>query len=274
MAEPVLRVLSIAHTAVSREAGRLRYYPLVQYAGLDVHLLTPRRWFEFGRWKEADPGPEPGITLHVLPIVLPRAGRARWYLHFYPGLARLIDQLQPQVLHLWEEFWSLVALQAAMLQRRRPGLKLMLEVDQNILKSLPPPFNWIRRWVLSQVSLVLSRSDEASAVVQANGYAGPIRPIGYGVDQSNFRPGPRKDTIVGQPLQLGYVGRIVIEKGLDDAVDALVLTPGATLSIMGEGPHQPALEKRAQLLGVIPAALIFDCRDYQIGLAVIRCSMF
>ena len=250
MAEPILRVLSVAHTAVSRQAGRLRYHPLAQRPDLAVHLLTPKRWYEFGRWRAADPGPEVGITLHVLPIILPRAGLARWYLHFYPGLAGLVDQIQPHVLHFWEEPWSLVALQGAWLQRRRPDMKLVLEVDQNIHKALPPPFNWIRRRVLSQVSLVLSRSEEATSVVRANGYQGPVRAIGYGVDEHNFYP-CRRQTMVEHPsFKLGYVGRIVVEKGLDDALDALALTPGVTLSIMGEGPHQAALEARARQLGV------------------------
>ncbi len=59
-----------------------------------------------------------------------------WYLHIYPALRRLIRDIQPDVIHLWEEPWSLVALQAVLFRGRA---RIMLEVDQNILKRLPPP---------------------------------------------------------------------------------------------------------------------------------------
>ncbi len=87
------------------------------------------------------------------------------------------------MIHLWEEPWSIVALQAT---RLRGDAALVLEVDQNILKRLPPPFEAIRRYVLRRTDLVLSRSPDATAVVRACDYEGPARPIGYGVDQAVF----------------------------------------------------------------------------------------
>ncbi len=246
---PRLRVLSVAHTAVSRDAGRQRYHPFATAADLDVHLVVPRRWYQFGRWQDADLGHDPGVTVHVEPILLPRGGPAKWYLHWYPRLGRLVKAVQPAVIHLWEEPWSVVALQAALLRPR--GVALVLEVDQNILKRLPPPFGWIRRFVLARTTVVLSRSDEATAVVRACGYRGLVQPIGYGVDRTVFAPRPAQTGRRPGSLRLGYVGRIVPEKGLDDALDALVLTRDpVTLAIMGEGPHEAALRARVAELGL------------------------
>lgn len=248
-------MVSVAHTAVQRGAGRLRYHPLAADPGLDVHLVVPRRWHQFGRWMDADDGDDPGLDVHALPIRWPKAGPASWYLHHYRGLGRLVSELRPDVIHLWEEPWSLVSLQAAWLRSRHaPAAALVLEVDQNILKRLPPPFEGIRRAVLRRTDLVLSRSEEATEVVRACGYAGPALPIGYGVDQAVFHPAsqgaaPRPGT-QGE-LRLGYVGRIVEEKGLDDALDALAACSApATLDVLGEGPHLPALERRAEALGL------------------------
>lgn len=248
--EPPLRVLSIAHTAVSREAGRLRYHPFAARPELDVHLVVPARWHQFGRVQDADPADDPGITVHVLPIHLPRAGRLSWYLHVYPGLRNLIRRLRPQVVHLWEEPWSVVALQATLM---RGKASLVMEVDQNILKRLPPPFEAMRRFVLRRTALVLSRSPDATAVVRACGFAGPAMPIGYGVDQQTFHPAPRD--AVGRPggreLRLGYVGRLVEEKGLDDALQALTLALSPiSLAIMGEGPHEAHLRAQVRDLGL------------------------
>ena len=37
---------------------------------------------------------------------------AQFYLHFYPDLARLLRDFQPDIIDLWEEPWSLVSAQA------------------------------------------------------------------------------------------------------------------------------------------------------------------
>lgn len=244
-----LRVLSIAHPAVSRDVGRRRYYPLAARADLDVHLVVPATWHQFGRDITADPPDDPGVTMHVLPIRLPKAGPMTWYLHFYPGLRALIRKLRPDVIHMWEEPWSIVALQASLL---KGPAALVMEVDQNILKTLPPPFESIRKYVLRKTAHVLSRSPDATAVVRARGYTGPVSPIGYGVDRDIFRPATAAASASpAKPLRLGYVGRLVEEKGLDDALDAMTRTRDpVTLSILGEGPYEPTLRGKIAALGL------------------------
>ncbi|OYU89883.1 MAG: glycosyl transferase family 1 [Bradyrhizobiaceae bacterium PARB1] len=246
-----LKILSIAHPAVSRDAGRLRYYPLGRRVDVDVHLVVPAVWHQFGRIITADPSDDPGITVHVMPIRLPKAGPMSWYLHFYPGLRRLIRELDPDVVHLWEEPWSVVAMQARLLKGRAV---MVMEVDQNILKRLPPPFEFIRKQVLVNTDHVLSRSPDATAVVRARGYDGPVSSIGYGVDITNFRHdvAPLLPPVVRPAFRIGYVGRLVVEKGLDDALEAMAhaKTP-VTLALMGEGPHEGVLRQRVAELGLI-----------------------
>ena len=241
-----LRVVSIAHPAVSSEAGRLRYRYLASRKDIELHLVLPSVWKEFGRTIAAEPAQETEGSVHVLPIRLPHAGPMNWYLHFYSGLRRLLRKLDPDVIHLWEEPWSIVALQAQLL---RGPAALVLEVDQNILKRLPPPFEAIRKYVLRHTDHVLSRSPDATAVVRARGYRGPVTPVGYGVDLATFTPSPvtsRNDT-----FRIGYVGRLVEEKGLDDALDALAISGApVSLSIMGEGPHEAKLRRRVDELAL------------------------
>jgi glycosyltransferase involved in cell wall biosynthesis len=244
-----LRIASIAHPAVSSEAGRLRYPTLAAKRDVDLHLIVPAIWKEFGRTIVAEPPRETGFSVHVLPIRLPQAGPMNWYLHFYPGLRRLLRQIDPDVIHLWEEPWSIVALQAQMLRRRAA---VVLEVDQNILKRLPPPFETIRRYVLRHTDHVLSRSPDATMVVRARGYDGPVTPIGYGVDVTTFAPLSHPPSAeADRPLTIGYVGRLVEEKGLDEALDAMAMSGApVTLSIMGEGPYEAKLRERIATLGL------------------------
>ena len=246
MSERRLTVLSIAHTAVERAAGRLRYHPFADRPDLDVHLVAPQRWRQFGRTIMADPVDDPGVKMHIMPVWFDRGGPMSWYLHVYPGLRKLIRQIKPDVIHLWEEPWAVVALQALML---KGDAAFVLEVDQNILKRLPPPFEGLRRYVLRNTDHILSRSPDATDVVRANGYAGQVSMIGYGVDLQTFRPGATM--LHAKGLRLGYVGRLVAEKGLDDALDALARVPDdVSLSIMGEGPYEHDLRRRIEELGL------------------------
>ena len=244
-----LRIVSIAHPAVSTEAGRLRYPLLAAKRDVELHLVLPAVWKEFGRTIVAEPPTATGFSVHVLPIRLPQAGPISWYLHFYPSLRRLLQELDPDVIHLWEEPWSIVALQAQLLKGRAG---LVLEVDQNILRRLPPPFEAIRKFVLRHTDHVLSRSPDATMVVRARSYDGPVTPIGYGVDPSTFRPAScpaassHSDT-----FRIGYVGRLIEEKGLDEALDAMALSRApVNFSIMGEGPYEAKLRGRVAALGL------------------------
>lgn len=244
-----LRIVSIAHPAASSEAGRLRYRYLASKPNIDLHLVIPSVWTEFGRTMNAEQARDEDFPVHVLPIRLAEAGPMKWYLHFYPGLRRLLRKLDPDVIHLWEEPWSVVAMQAQLMRGRAA---LVLEVDQNILKWLPPPFEAMRRFVLSRTDHILSRSPDATAVVRARGYAGPVTPIGYGVDLATFMPDAQPATTLhDRPLRLGYVGRLVEEKGLDEALDALARAASpVTLSVMGEGPDEARLRGRVAALGL------------------------
>ncbi|WP_315744727.1 MULTISPECIES: glycosyltransferase [unclassified Bradyrhizobium] len=244
-----IRIVSIAHTAASSEAGFLRYRSLAARTNIDLHLVMPAVWKEFGRTIVAEPPRAEGFSIHVLPIRLPQAGPMKWYLHFYPALRHLLSEIDPDVIHLWEEPWSVVALQAQLLRRRAA---VVLEVDQNILKRLPPPFETIRGFVLGRTDHILSRSPDATEVVRACGYTGPVTPIGYGVDLATFVPSAEPvSTPRTRPLTIGYVGRLVEEKGLDDALDAIAqATSPVLLNIMGEGPDEVRLRRRAKALGL------------------------
>ncbi|WP_409998163.1 glycosyltransferase [Bradyrhizobium sp. SZCCHNS3055] len=244
-----IRIVSIAHPAASSEAGFLRYRSLAARTNIDLHLVMPAVWKEFGRTIVAEPPRAEGFSIHVLPIRLPQAGPMKWYLHFYPALRHLLSEIDPDVIHLWEEPWSVVALQAQLLRRRAA---VVLEVDQNILKRLPPPFETIRGFVLGRTDHILSRSPDATEVVRACGYTGPVTPIGYGVDLATFVPSAEPvSTPRTRPLTIGYVGRLVEEKGLDDALDAIAqATSPVLLNIMGEGPDEVRLRRRAKALGL------------------------
>lgn len=247
-----LKVVSISHTAIRDGNGRLRYHALADGKEIDLTLVVPDRWKEYGGERTADP-PLPPLDIRLSSIRFPEFGRAKWYMHYYPHLAALMDELRPDVLHLWEEPWSIIALQAARLckkQTPRPGL--VLETEQNILRRLPLPFERIRRYTLRHTDALVVRQPEALEVCRACGYRGPGVIVEYCVDPSVFYPanreGARLEFAMGG-FTIGYVGRLVPEKGLITVLEALCLCKqDVRFFLLGEGPELESLRNRVSQL--------------------------
>jgi glycosyltransferase involved in cell wall biosynthesis len=258
-----LRVVSISHSAVRAGAARMRYEALAGDPQLDLTLVVPEVWHEYGQAERAEPS-RTRLRVRVEAARLTRGGPAKWYLHHYPRLRGLLRALRPDVIHLWEEPWSLVALQAARLRDSvAPGAALLLETDQNILRRLPPGFEQIRRYTLARTDLLVARCEEALAVSRACGFGGAAEFVEYGINETVFFPRDRAAARAahgvdpdaapgaGRPLRLGYVGRLVPEKGLDDVLAALHRCPApVALALLGDGPEKAGLLARAAALGL------------------------
>ena len=124
---------------------------------------------------------------------------AKWYLHHYPKLGEVLSSLRPDVIHLWEEPWSLVGLQAVRLRDRLlPDAAVILETDQNILRRLPPPFQQIRRYNLKRIDLLIGRQPESLEVARALELDGAnvagVGVSGEGISSSNISWLPVRDT--------------------------------------------------------------------------------
>jgi glycosyltransferase involved in cell wall biosynthesis len=253
MANQRLRVLSLAHSAHANGSGRLRYRSLGQDDSIELLLAVPDRWKETGRTTWADP-PDAFIDLRAYPIRLPWVRGAKWYLHWYPGMGKLIRAFEPDVIHLWEEPWALVSLQAARLRNRfAPQAALILETEQNILRKLPLPFEHIRRHTLEQADWLVARNAESIEVSRACGYKGGSTIVEYCVDASQFHPSgdglPHRDD--DRPLELGYVGRIIREKGLYTVLDAIRQAhPTVSFKMMGDGAERLNLERTVKEWGL------------------------
>lgn len=248
-----MRVLLISHTCQNHE-GQPKAWQLAQMPDLELMVLSPDRWFAYGEWKRAVPPQKNAPFRYVAGKALwPWAGKGQAYLHWYPGLARLMRSFQPDVIDLWEEPWGLVSAHACWLREHlMPQVKIVSETEQNILKNLPPPFEAFRHYTLQRADFCVARNHEATEVLRAKGFEGETRVVPNAVDAELFRPMNREECRAKLNLNgfvVGYVGRLVEEKGLMDAVEALPrCAPDVGLLLVGTGEFQEALEKRAQEL--------------------------
>ena len=243
----------------------MRYEALADDPSIELTLVVPDVWHEYGQAEHAEAS-RTGLNVRIEPARLTRGGPAKWYLHHYPRLGQVFRELRPDVIHLWEEPWSIVALQASRLRDRIvPNAALLLETDQNTLRRLPLGFEQIRRYTLARTDLLVARGEEALAVSRRCGFSGASEFVEYGINTDVFYPrdrAPLRAAHASGALRLGYVGRLVPEKGLADVLDAMAqCTAQVTLSMLGSGPEKDWLLARAETLGLGGRVEVLSPRD-------------
>ncbi len=245
-----MRVLLISHTCQSRTEGQPKAERLALIEGLELCVLTPDRWLHYGKWRASESSPNPGYRLEAGKVAWPWAGPAQFYLHWYPQLSKLIKEFQPDIIDLWEEPWGLISVQVCFLRNSCfPKVKILSETEQNLNKHLPFPFESFRRYTLNNSDFAVGRNRESLAALSSNGYRGPSQIVPNAVDEKLFTILDRDDCRKKLPCKgfiLGYVGRLVPEKGLMDMIEALPLCPDdVQMVFVGSGPLKEEIERRA-----------------------------
>ena len=233
-----MRVCVLSHAyAAPLNHDKLR--ALAGLGDLEVTLLTPAWWpTPLGRMQ----APTSASGYRII--------RSRMLLNGHPGAClyrdawRALRRARPHVLHAEVEPWSVAALQC-LLARAAP---VVLFTWENLAGPRRRLYRAIERFVLPRVAFVIAGNQAARARVEALGV--PPRRVcvlpQFGVDPTRYTRGNggalRARLSLTRPL-VGFVGRLVREKGVDVLIDALAPL-GAQLLVVGDGPERGALEHR------------------------------
>lgn len=236
-----LRVLRVAHHGVVQQ-WRERERQL-RSRGVDVTLVSARRWNEGGAQVDLDPvadGFVVGVsTVGTHPNVFLYDPRPLWKLLGEPW--DLID--------LHEEPCSLATAEVLAIMRLRQRCRpFVLYSAQNIYKRYPLPFRWIESYALRRAVGAYVCNSEAGAILKRKGLHGESRVIGLGADLSIYTAGERGAP--RSPLQIGYAGRLEYHKGVHVLLDAIAHFPEGVLEVAGDGPQRDSLEAQARELGI------------------------
>jgi glycosyltransferase involved in cell wall biosynthesis len=243
-----MRVLMISkalvHGAYQRKCEELAALP-----GIELTVAAPVSWREPRVGAQAlERRYTSGYRLVALPIAL----NGHHHTHFYPTLGRLVDEVRPDVLHADEEAFNLATFLAFRVGVRR-GARCCFYNYANIDRFYPPPFNLFERYVFRHAAHGIVANREAQAIVRRHGFVGPLSVLPqFGVDPELFAPAGRgAGAGGGEAFVVGYVGRLVPEKGVLGLVEALARLPAhIRLLLVGDGVQRAELEARAGALGL------------------------
>lgn len=236
-----MRVLRISHSStVSAWRGRDR---ALRARGMDVTLVTASRWHAGGAEVSLAPGEEPGAT-----PVRTWGTHPALFLYDPRPLWRLLGD-EWDVIDVHEEPFALATAEVLLLRLlRRQRAPYVLYTAQNLHKRYPIPFRWLERAALRHARGISACSSEAARVAEEKGFPGTATVIPLGIDPAEFAAGAEPLTRTGTTV--GFIGRLVPEKGVDVLLQALAKAPALHARIAGSGPLASELVDRATRLGV------------------------
>jgi glycosyltransferase involved in cell wall biosynthesis len=233
---------------------------LAALPGVDLTVAVPPLWREPGVGAQRlERRFTCGYRLEILPIRL----NGRHHVHYFPTIDRLVAELRPDVFHIDEEafnFATFHALRAGL----RHGARCCFYNWATIDRWYPPPFALFERYAFRHASHAFAGATDAAAIMRKHGYRGPLSVLPqFGVDPSLFSPtndqrptangqGTGSSFVVGRSsFVVGYLGRLVAQKGVLDLLDALaLLPPHIHLRLIGDGALRPQIVARATELGL------------------------
>jgi len=238
-----MRVLMLSKACIVGAYQR-KLEELARLPGMELTVVVPPYWRDERGTTQLERQHTEGYNLVVAPMIL----NGNFHLHFYPGLGKQLRLVKPDLVHIDEEPYNLATAHALWLARHS-GTKSLFFSWQNILRRYPLPFRLLERYVLQHADYGLVGNQESKEVWRTKGYEGPLAIIPqFGVDPDIFEPGPRA---AGRGFIVGYLGRLVAEKGVDLLLDALAGLQGVWRAyILGSGPERKALQDQARRLGL------------------------
>jgi len=241
-----MRVLYVSKASMVT-AYQAKLHSLARHVTIDA--VMPDRWNEL----TAASSTSDQVRMRALPVRM----QGHNHFHHYASSGDVLHGERPDLVHLDEEPYSAVTFQLTRASRRA-RLPSLFFAWQNLHKKLPPPFESLRAYVFRHSVAGIAGTESAADVLRRAGFSGRLEVIPQmGVDEKQFRPDPVlrcrarvKAGIDDACVVIGYAGRLLREKGIDQLMAAMTSFPGAHLLIVGDGPERTALEQKAVDLGI------------------------
>lgn len=251
-----MKLLVVSHACIT-PVNQSFYAAVAEETGCDITLIVPATWTteysataEVVRW-HAFKG-----TIRSIPVWKP----GNIPLHVYKTtMIAVLRAERPDAIYVHHEPYGLATVQIYLANRMVDRCPIGFYTAQNIYKTYPPPFGWLEHYVLKTSAFCFPVTDGALEVLRRKKYEGKATVLALPIDKSIYYPDPvgaaewrSKLSIAPDDFVLGYLGRLVEEKGLTTLLHAL-----ATLKeknwrcvLAGSGPAESQLRALVATLGL------------------------
>ncbi len=245
-----MKIFAVSHACVT-DVNQQLYVELNRIGNNNVTLCVPQNWRSEYSNDVVVPGKLSNVDFPVLTLPVGLPGNIN--LHFYRRSARhCLHTTRPDVMFIDEEPWSIATAQWLRLCRRE-GIPAVVYTMQNIYKKYPFPFNLLEQGCYSTSQSIPVLNNEARDVLKRKGFNGDTPYLPLGCDLSLFHPDRTNRASIPDlnGVVLGYMGRLVPDKGVDTLIEAAAILrtrdPLAkfTLLIVGAGSEEERLKALA-----------------------------
>jgi glycosyltransferase involved in cell wall biosynthesis len=272
-----MKVFTISHSAVV--AGyHARYLEIIRQADVALTLLAPRKWLQFNRLVALEKTSDPNYRIIARqPIVWDLKNHGlRNVTHVYPGMKKLLEQVQPDIIELWEEPFAAVSFQVIRAAKRLlPESRIIFFSAQNIRKNYPPPFCWFERYTYRQADFAFVINREAESIIRNKGWNKDTLVLPLGVAPHVFRPidaSALRSELGLNKFTVGFIGKLEKQKGILDLIRAAGrLKDEINLLLIGGGPLRDETRQLVAKLGLTGKTRFISSVPYDKMPAYLNC---
>ena len=249
-----MKLLVLSHACVTPVNQQL-FAAVEQKAGWEVDIILPSNWLndytssiKAGRW--------PGFSGRLIEVPVLKPGSIP--LHVYrKSLRAIIRSSKPDAIYVQHEPYAAATYQLYRANARTLRKPIGFFTWQNIEKRYPIPFRQMEHSVLRHSVVAFSGSESAEQVLRDKGFSGKTVLLPGSVDPEMYSPQASANALKSEwcdagTVAIGYVGRIVEEKGLANLLHALKRIERLPwkLVMVGKGPFEAEFNSLASTLGL------------------------
>ncbi len=244
-----MKLLALSHACVT-PVNQAFFATVEAMTDWDITLVIPSSWDgEYGT-KTATRWPDFSGRIASYPVVL--SGNVP--LHVYRSrFVSLLREEQPDAIYVHHEPYGLATAQMYAANEWVGHRPIGFFTWQNLEKTYPMPFRHLERWIYRKSDFGFSGSDSATETLRAKGYDGPVTLLPGSISPARHKPSRKRDAIRKQlgiareERVVGFMGRIVEEKGLSCLLNALATMDAIPWRcvLVGDGEYRSTLEAEA-----------------------------
>jgi L-malate glycosyltransferase len=261
-----MKLLIINHSCVT-PINQQFYAELEQQTDWELTIVTPANWkTKYGNVLSPEPWSDYRGQLIGVPVWL--SGSIP--LHIYRAtFIRLLKEIEPDFIYVHQEPYGIQTGQVYLANILSINKPIAFFTWQNIFKHYPLGFRQIEQLVYAKSNLAFTGSSSAADVLRAKGYRGKCAMLPPGIDPDIYTHCAQADELKSNlrkennEVIIGYLGRIVVQKGLKTLLQALSQIPELSwrLVLVGTGEYETELKQiaselqlsnRISYLGYIP----------------------